>query len=120
MQFFFFLFYTFKTYFFFLTLLFLQNTHISLSIIHIYSNKICISFTLSSLSLTQYNHTTTIIKQPPSSTYSTQPNEIPKQIIKQIIKNGSKPKSHRSYQNPKAIDPNGKKVTELWLELAGS
>ena len=96
MQFFFFLFYTFKTYFFFLTLLFLQNTHISLSIIHIYSNKICISFTLSSLSPTQYNHTTTIIKQPPSSTHSTQPYEIPKQIIKQIIKNGSKPKSHRS------------------------
>ena len=34
-----------KTYFFYFTHLFLQNTHISLSIIHIYSNKIFISLT---------------------------------------------------------------------------
>ena len=32
--------YTSKTYFFYFTLQFLQNTHINLSIIHIYSNKI--------------------------------------------------------------------------------
>ena len=32
-----------KTYFFYFTHLFLQNTHINLSIIHIYSNKIFIS-----------------------------------------------------------------------------
>ena len=81
--------YTSKIYFFYFTLSFLQNTHISWSIIHIYSNKIFISLTLSSLSQTKHNHTATIIKQPPSST---QPYEIPKQIIK----NGSKPKSHRS------------------------
>ena len=66
-----------------------------MSIIHIYSNKIFISLILSSLSRTQHNHIATIIKQPPSSSHSTQPYEIPKQIIKQIIKNGSKPKSHR-------------------------
>ena len=36
----FFPFYTSKTYFFYFIHLFLQNTHISLSIIHIYSNKI--------------------------------------------------------------------------------
>ena len=34
-----------KTYFFYFTHLFLQNTHISLSIIHVYSNKIFISLT---------------------------------------------------------------------------
>ena len=34
-----------KTHFFYFTHLFLQNTHISLSIIHIYSNKIFISLT---------------------------------------------------------------------------
>ena len=33
-----------KTYFFYFTHLFLQNTHISLSIIHIYSNKIFFFF----------------------------------------------------------------------------
>ena len=38
----FFPFCTSKTYFFYFTLLFLQNTHISLSIIHLYSNKIFI------------------------------------------------------------------------------
>ena len=45
-------FYTSKTYFFYFTLLFLQNTYIILFIIHIYSNKIFISLTLSSLSQT--------------------------------------------------------------------
>ena len=35
-----------KTYFFYFTHLFLQNTYISLSIIHIYSNKIFIFLTL--------------------------------------------------------------------------
>ena len=39
----FFPFCTSKTYFFYFTHLFLQNTHISLSIIHVYSNKIFIS-----------------------------------------------------------------------------
>ena len=42
----FFPFYTSKTYFFYFIHLFLQNTHISLSIIHIYSNKIFIFLTL--------------------------------------------------------------------------
>ena len=59
----FFPFCTSKIYFFYFTLLFLQNTHISLSIIHIYSNKIFISLTLSSLSQTQHHphshHSTT-------------------------------------------------------------
>ena len=41
----FFPFCTSKTYFFYITHLFLQNTHISLSIIHIYSNKIFIFLT---------------------------------------------------------------------------
>ena len=41
-------------------------------------------------------------------------------LIKQRIKNGSKSKSHRFDQNPKAIDLNGKKVTKLQLELTGS
>ena len=39
----FFPFCTFKTYFFYFTHSFLQNTHISLSILHVYSNKIFIS-----------------------------------------------------------------------------
>ena len=41
-----FLSYTSKIYFFYFTHLFLQNSHISLSIIHIYSNKIFIFLTL--------------------------------------------------------------------------
>ena len=44
-----------KPTFFYFTLLFLQNTHINLFIIHIYSNKIFISLTLSSPSQTQHN-----------------------------------------------------------------
>ena len=39
-------FYTSKTYFFYFTLSFLQNTHVGLSIIHLYSNKIFIFFTI--------------------------------------------------------------------------
>ena len=39
-----FAFYTSKTYFFYFTLLILQNPHISLSIIHLYFNKIFIFF----------------------------------------------------------------------------
>ena len=44
-----------KPIFFYFTHLFLQNTHINLSIIQIYSNKIFISLTLSSLSQTKHN-----------------------------------------------------------------
>ena len=57
-----------KIYFFYFILSFLQNTRISLSIIHIYLNKILISLTQSSLSQTQHNphshhhQATTIIK----------------------------------------------------------
>ena len=68
------LFYTSKTYFFYFTLLFLQNPHISLSIIHFYLNKIfiffftyflhCLSLSLSDL--------TTIIHTTQSVNYSIQ------------------------------------------------
>ena len=79
----FFPFCTSKIYFFYFTLLFLQNTHISLSIIHIYSNKIFISLTLSSLSQTQHHphshHSTTHHKpigKKSRTTTSSHPNRI--------------------------------------------
>ena len=61
-----------KTYFFYFILIFLQNTLISFSIIHIYSNKIFISLTLSPLSLTQHNPHSHH-HQPPSLSRSTPP-----------------------------------------------
>ena len=66
-------FYTSKIYFFYFTLLFLQNSHISLSIIHFYLNKIFIFFLhlFSSLPLSlSLSNPTTIIHTTRSVNYS--------------------------------------------------
>ena len=88
----FFPFCTSKTYFFYFTHSFLQNTHISLSILHVYSNKILISFP------TQPPTHTGIT---PESTHSTgnQPSNPEKQTQQPT------PVSHRNPHNPPATNP---------------
>ena len=75
----------FKTYFFYFIHLFLQNTHINLSIIHIYSNKIFISL--------PHSHRPTPTIHIGITLESTQP--ISRKLEKQTQQNGWKP----SYQD---------------------
>ena len=102
-----------KTYFFYFTHLFLQNTHISLSIIHIYSNKIFISLTqpnshchhhlppfLSRLMPLASHYAT---RSTPESTQANHP-EIPKKTSK---KRKEKKKEKKRETNPvKKLDQN--------------
>ena len=102
-----------KSYFFYLTHLFLQNTHISLSILHVYSIKysfvynfllfppsLPLSLSLSDLTLpTITPHLATIITIQPASSRKTNP-QNKKHKIDMINLKGKHSKTKQKLQNP--------------------